>query len=172
MGSAATVTTAREDARALLSCLLSTMRGRAAVALVLALIAALVGAAFVSVRDLVLQVIGLEAGTGWHLGVAAGVEQAFGTVGLEPSLWPVLAVYVAVGLLLAVLRRLQSVHTGPALSRLRRPPPDQPVSTIADSSWLALSRTRSSDLVHVLTSEVDRVTQAPSSSWPSCRPPW
>ena len=105
----------------------------------------------------VLDVIGLDTGGGAAGHAASAVRSLLDVVGLQPTIGPVLGLYVLVGVVLAMLRRAAIVNAADLQygfsASLRR----QLYEAIASSSWLFFSRQRSSDLTHVLTADVERV---------------
>jgi ATP-binding cassette subfamily C protein len=90
------------------------------------------------------------------------VERAFRSIGVQPSLGPVLALFVVVVVASALLQRestlvsnMIALDTGiHARTRLYR--------AIARARWLPLARTRGSDLLSALTGEADRVGNSAS----------
>jgi ATP-binding cassette, subfamily C, bacterial len=104
-----------------------------------------------------MQVVGLDVQQGSVGWVAGFVSSAFATVGLQPTLVPVLVIFVLVSSLLALLRRWQTLFNFRLqmdfVAWLRR----RLYGIIANTNWLTFSKIRSSDLTHVLTTELDRV---------------
>ena len=104
-----------------------------------------------------MQVVGLDVQQGSVGWVAGFVSSAFAAVGLQPTLVPVLTIFVLVSSLLALLKRWQTVFNFRLqmdfVAWFRR----RLYGTIANTNWLTFSKIRSSDLTHVLTTELDRV---------------
>ena len=104
-----------------------------------------------------MQVVGLDVQQGSVGWVAGFISSAFAAVGLQPTLVPVLVIFVLVSSLLALLRRWQTLFNFRLqmdfVAWLRR----RLYGTIANTNWLTFSKIRSSDLTHVLTTELDRV---------------
>ena len=107
-----------------------------------------------------LQLIGLDTGRGPMGQVETLVSSFFGRLGMGPTLPVILAVYVAVVAVHALFHRLQA-ETGLSLQQefvgsLRR----RLYGAITHMDWLHFARSRSSDFVHALTTELDRVGNA------------
>ena len=107
-----------------------------------------------------LQLIGLDTGQGPMGQVETLVSSFFGSLGMGPTLPAILAAYVAVVAVHALFHRLQA-ETGLSLQQefvgsLRR----RLYGAITHMDWLHFARSRSSDFVHALTTELDRVGNA------------
>jgi len=109
----------------------------------------------------ILQVAGFNLGAQGAVGrYADAVAAGFTVLGIHPSLLLLLMVFAGLVGARALLGRWQlvamhSVHVQCG-ARLRQ----RLYRAIAGTGWLALSRMRSSDLIHALTSEIDRVEAA------------
>jgi ATP-binding cassette subfamily C protein len=109
-----------------------------------------------------LELVGVSVERGGIGRLADSVAAAFAIVGFRPTLASVLGVYVLIVSGRALLQRSQAIGTA-ALEQhfvlhLRR----RLYHSISAAQWLLLSRTRSPDLVHALTKELDRVSGATS----------
>jgi ATP-binding cassette subfamily C protein len=109
----------------------------------------------------ILQVSGFNLGGQGAVGrYADAIAAAFESAGLHPSLLLLLMVFAGLVGARALLGRWQSVAMYSVQQnfgvRLRQ----RLYHAIANANWLALSRMRSSDLTHALTSEIDRVEAA------------
>lgn len=104
-----------------------------------------------------LAATGVDVAQGGLGKLASIVREAFGFFHLEPSLGVSLAAFVAVTVARSGLGRWRSVasvkaeHTFVVALRTRL------YASIAGANWLFLSRTRASDLGHVLTEEIARI---------------
>jgi hypothetical protein len=108
----------------------------------------------------ILQVSGFNLGGQGPVGrYADAIAAAFEAVGLHPRL---LLLMVFAGLVgtRALLGRWQSVAMFSVQQNFGARLRDRLYHAISGASWLALSRMRSSDLTHALTSEIDRVEVA------------
>ena len=109
----------------------------------------------------ILQVAGFNLGAQGAVGrYADAIAAGFAVIGMQPSLLFLLMVFAGLVGARALLGRWQlvamhSVHVQCG-ARLRH----RLYRAIAGANWLALSRMRSSDLVHALTSEIDRIEAA------------
>lgn len=103
-----------------------------------------------------LGLVGIDLGAGPANHVASTIGGALGAVGLAPTLPVVLAVFVGVSVLQALILMADSltkVRLETAIvSRLRNDLYD----AILHADWLYLTRQRGSDLAHRLTTEIDR----------------
>jgi ATP-binding cassette subfamily C protein len=109
----------------------------------------------------ILQVSGFNLGGQGAVGrYADAIAAAFEAAGLHPSLLLLLMVFAGMVGARALLGRWQFVAIYSVQQsfgvRLRQ----RLYDAIANANWLALSRMRSSDLTHALTSEIDRVEAA------------
>lgn len=107
-----------------------------------------------------LQLAGLDVQRGSLGGIVGFFSSVFTTVGVRPTLIAVLGLYVLIISTHALLYRWQIIfnftlhHEFVASLRKRL------YRAIADTNWLFFSRSRSSDFMHVLTIEVERVGEA------------
>jgi ATP-binding cassette subfamily C protein len=109
----------------------------------------------------ILQVSGFNLGGQGAVGrYADAVAAAFEAAGLHPSLLLLLMVFTGLVGARALLGRWQSVAMFSVQQNFGARLRERLYHAIANASWLALSRMRSSDLTHALTSEIDRVEAA------------
>ncbi len=109
----------------------------------------------------ILQVSGFNLGGQGALGrYADAIAAAFEAAGIHPSLLPLLMVFAGLVGARALLGRWQSVAMYSVQQNFGALLRERVYHAIANASWLALSRMRSSDLTHALTSEIDRVETA------------
>lgn len=110
-----------------------------------------------------LALVGIEAQEGPLGRIAAGVGSLLRAMDLQPALGVMLALFLAAVSLRALLSRWETrvslTLEHEFAARLR----ERLYSAIAGARWSFLSRRRSSDLVHVLTAEVDRAGAAAQS---------
>ena len=105
---------------------------------------------------LLLQIVGVETGPGASERVTQVAGWLFASVGAQPTLAAVLGVYVALAALQGALWRWQAlVSVGfeeDIVATLRR----RVYQAVARVEWVFFTRTRTSDVTHVLTTEIDR----------------
>lgn len=140
--------------------LIAFMRWRVALALALSLAVSLFEGVGVLLVIPLLQLVGVGGRQGAVGGAVNLVSSAFALFGLRPTLPSVLLVFIAVNVLQALAARWQQL-SGFALqagfaSGLRR----RLYGAISRADWLFFSRSRSSDFVHALTSDIDRASTA------------
>jgi ATP-binding cassette subfamily C protein len=106
-----------------------------------------------------LQTIGLtDAGkNGEPVGVSRVISDAFGTLGLPLTLFSVLAVYIVIVSLFAVIKRYQTVlnvtiQQGFVLHLRQRL-----YAVLTYAEWLFIAQKKSSDITHVVTADIQRV---------------
>jgi ATP-binding cassette, subfamily C, bacterial len=142
--------------------LIETMSWSVALALILMLVRSLTQGAQLVLLIPLMQLIGLnvqEGSVGW---LAQLVSSAFGVAGVSPTPATVLGSFLLLTVVLALITRWQSTFNFKLqqdfLASLRR----RLYQTIVKTNWLSLSRSRSSDFTHALTTELDRVGVATS----------
>lgn len=107
-----------------------------------------------------LQLTGLDVQQSSLDGIAQLFSSAFMTIGMRPTLIAVLGLYVLIVSVHALLCRWQIIlnftlqHEFVALLRQRL------YRAIAKANWLFFSRSRGSDVMHVLTAEMERIGEA------------
>src|SRR5215213_3050919 len=107
-----------------------------------------------------MQLVGLDVQQGSVGWLSELVSSVFGVVGVHPTLVTVLGAYVLLSALQALIARWQAIfnlklNQGFVASLRRRL-----YRAIANADWLSLTRSRSSDFTHALTTELDRVGAA------------
>ena len=104
-----------------------------------------------------LQLVGLDVEQGALGRVAQLLSSAFSAVGVRPTLITILGLYVLVNGLQGLLHRWQTTINFTLQHELVAALRQRLYRAMANTTWLFLSRKRSSDLIHVLTTEVERV---------------
>ena len=104
-----------------------------------------------------MQLIGLDVQQGSVGWLAELVSSVFEAAGLQPTLIPVLSVFVLVSVFLAFVTRWQYIFEYAFFQEFVTLLRQRLYRAIAGASWLTFVRTRSSDFTHALTSELDRV---------------
>lgn len=107
-----------------------------------------------------LSLAGVPVHQGGVSSLAAPVSSAFAAVHLRPTLAAVLILYVVVAMAQALLQRAQEVNNTTLQMNFAGRLREELYDAITRANWLFLVRRRSSDLVHALTAEVDRTSQA------------
>jgi ATP-binding cassette, subfamily C, bacterial len=150
----------QETARAYAAFLVRLLPGR--VVLVLALVVAVAVAEWLGLLLLapLLSLAGLELGSGSASRIAGIAERILAGLRVPPTLPAVLAIYVAVTAGRALLQRWHSIAMVDLENLLVRHLRRRLFRAILHTGWIVLSRKRSSDLLHVLTSQVSRVGYA------------
>lgn len=107
-----------------------------------------------------LGAIGLAVHDGATGGLARAMEAAFGWAGVEPTIGPVLAVFVLVSAAQGGLYRLH-LRVNPALEqRFALALRERFYAAVVRARWPYLMRRRTTDVVHLVTSEIDRAGTA------------
>jgi ATP-binding cassette subfamily C protein len=145
---------------ALARLLLRAMSWRAALALVLTLLASATQGVQLLLLVPLMQMVGLDVQQGAVGEFAQIAGSAFELVGVPLTLATVLGAFVVFTAILAFLTRWQTTFNfrlrEDLVAVLRR----RLYRAIVNTDWLTFSRTRSSDFTHALTSELDRVGHA------------
>jgi ATP-binding cassette subfamily C protein len=140
--------------------LVRIMSWRVALALMLTLLLSATQGAQLLLLVPLMQFIGLDVGQGSVGRLAQIVASVFEFAGVPLTLATVLGVFVLLTTALALLTRWQMIHNFELaedfVAVLRR----RLYRSIANTSWLAFSKSRSSDFTHALTTELDRVGAA------------
>jgi ATP-binding cassette subfamily C protein len=123
----------------------------------LVLVASLMEGVGVLVLVPLLALVGVDAGGGALGRVAAGFSTAFAAVGVKPTLPIVLVVYMGVTALQGLLQRWELMLDVGIRQEFVRALRDRVYAAIAAARWEFLARVRSSEAVHILTQELDRV---------------
>jgi ATP-binding cassette, subfamily C, bacterial len=149
-------------ARTLLRILWTRLPHRTAAAL--ALTAAVTATEGVGVLLLLplLKLVGVaqSGGAGW---VERSTEALLAAAGIPAALGPVLALYAAVLTTQALVTRGQSIAVQRLASGTALHLRERLHAAIVRAEWLAVARTRSAELTHLLSAEVDRVAYAAQS---------
>src|SRR5574337_806549 len=146
--------------RTYLATLVSVMPWKVALALALMVCLSLTEGIGLLLLVPLLQLVGLDVQQGSLDGVARFFLSAFTAIGMRPTLIAVLGLYVLIIGTHALLYRWQiilnvTLHYEFVASLRKRL-----YKAIGDTNWLFFSRSRSSDFIHVLTIEVERVGEA------------
>lgn len=105
-----------------------------------------------------LQLVGLDVGQGSMGQISVYISTFFGYLGLKPTLVSVLALYVLVISISALLTRYQSIKTSQIQYEFAAHLRKRLYNAITNSSWLFFSRMKSSNFAHALTNEIDRIS--------------
>jgi ATP-binding cassette subfamily C protein len=137
--------------------LIRVMSWKVAVALALTFCLSVIQGAQVLLLVPMMQLVGLDVqqgSVGWLAGLVSSVFEA---VGLQPTLVPVLGIFVLVTASLALMTRWQLIFEYKFFQEFIALLRQRLYRAIAGANWLTFTRTRSSDFTHALTSELDRV---------------
>jgi ATP-binding cassette, subfamily C, bacterial len=108
-----------------------------------------------------LQLAGVDIGGHSEAGrFAAWVRADLAAVGLHPTLFVMLGLFVAVVCVRALLSTAQGVATTVLYERFAQHLRQSLFEAISGAQWRFICRSRSSDFVHALTNEVDRAAMA------------
>jgi ATP-binding cassette, subfamily C, bacterial len=108
-----------------------------------------------------LQLAGVDIGSGSAAGrCAAMVREALGRVGLRPTLALMLALFVAIICVRAMLTRSQGMTITVLQETFAQHLRQRLFESVSGANWLFICKSRSSDFVHALTNEVDRASLA------------
>ena len=108
-----------------------------------------------------LQLAGVEMGPQSGAGrYAALVRGGFATVGMRPTLPLMLALFVAIICLRALVIRAQGVGITFLYESFAQHLRQRLFEAVSGADWLFICKSRSSDFVHALTNEVDRASGA------------
>jgi ATP-binding cassette, subfamily C, bacterial len=139
-----------------LTLLISAMGSRLAASVALMVIASLLEAAGVVALVLLVGTLGVDVSTGGAGSLARASHRILAWTGLTATLFPILAVYVAVTVTQAIVLRAQTVlnlgieYRFIALLRSRL------YDAVANARWLFVAQSRGTDFSHALTTELDR----------------
>jgi ATP-binding cassette, subfamily C, bacterial len=136
------------------------MPRRIAVAVTLSLLVTAAEAAGVLLLAQLLALAGIGTPEGAAGALVRAVGGAFRTVGAEPTLGAVLAVFVGLAVAVALLQRSQQLVVNRMELEASLSVRTRLYDAVARARWLPLARARGSDLLTALTSEVDRVGSA------------
>jgi ATP-binding cassette subfamily C protein len=140
--------------------LVRTLRWRLAASL-----AAAVALAFAEGAGLLLLVpllasVGLTVGEGAAARLAASIERAFALIGVTPSLPVVLGLFLAVSVAHALLYRTHTLLNPSLEQQVARAVRERLYRAIVSARWPLIARLRTTDLVHAVTVDVDRLASA------------
>ncbi|MGC2303220.1 MAG: ABC transporter ATP-binding protein [Candidatus Binatus sp.] len=108
-----------------------------------------------------LQLAGVDMGSGSAAGrYAAAVREGFGVVGLRPTLALMLALFVAIICVRAMVTRAQGMAITVLFETFAQHLRQRLFEAVSGANWLFICKSRSSDFVHALTNEVDRASGA------------
>ncbi len=108
-----------------------------------------------------LQLAGVDIGSGSAAGrYAAVVREGFGVVGLRPTLALMLALFVGIICVRALVIRAQGMAITVLSETFAQHLRQRLFEAVSGANWLFICKSRSSDFVHALTNEVDRASGA------------
>lgn len=105
-----------------------------------------------------LQLVGLDVGQGSMGQISSAVFYFFDLVGLQPTLFSVLAFYVVVVSISAILLRWQTLSSYEIEFKFSAHLRKRLYKAITNSNWLFFTRVKSSDFAHALTNEIERIS--------------
>jgi ATP-binding cassette subfamily C protein len=139
-----------------LTLLVAAMGGRLAASAALMAVAGVLEAAGVIALVLLVGTLGVDVTTGGTASLADASRRFLASTGVAPSLLPVLAAYVALTVIQALVLRAQTVinldieYRFVALLRSRL------YDAVAHARWAFVAQSRGTDFSHALTTELDR----------------
>jgi ATP-binding cassette, subfamily C, bacterial len=154
------VVAGEETARAFIALLVRLFPGRVLLVLALAVAAGLAEWLGLLLLAPLLSLAGLDLGGGTAFRIAAIAEHVLAGLSVSPTLPVLLVIYAAVVSGRAALQRCQSVAMADLESRLVRDTRRRLFQAILRTRWIVVSRLRSSELLHGLTSQVSRMGHA------------
>lgn len=104
-----------------------------------------------------LHLIGLADGQGSTSGYIDFVGDLFQDMGIPLTLPVILCAYIGIVSLHTVVKRWETVLNAEIIHGFTRFLRNRLYTAIAQANWLFITRNKSSDITHVLTSELDRV---------------
>ncbi|CAN5807956.1 ABC transporter ATP-binding protein [soil metagenome] len=146
--------------RLYMATLIGVMSWRVALALVLMISLSLTQGAQLLLLIPLMQLVGLDVQQGSVGWLSELVSSAFELTNLRPTLVTVLVVFVLFSTLLALLTRWQTTFNFKLQQNFTAFLRQRLYQAIAQTNWLAFTRSRSSDFTHALTTELDRVGAA------------
>ena len=150
----------RRTLRRLVSALTAASPNRVARSVVVLLASSLTEGVGVFLLIPLLTLIGLDVGSGALGQTATLFSRGFAAIGLTPTLASVLAVYVSVVGLQTVLQRWQKSLDDAVQHEFARMLRERVYRALAGARWVFIARMQSSEALHVLTREIDRVRAA------------
>jgi len=146
-----------EESRMFISVLFGFASWRVLAVLVLTLVITLTQGVQLLLLVPMMNFAGLDVQQGGTGMLSKAASAVFGVMGVRPTLVPVLAAYVILTTLQALVSRQQAISSlrleQDFVSSLRR----RLYRAVADVDWLTFVRSRPSDFTHALTTELDRV---------------
>jgi ATP-binding cassette, subfamily C, bacterial len=140
---------------------LKIVRWRLSIAVALIVMSAVTEGLGVALLLPALQITGLEiggrSGPGYY---ATRINDAFAAFGLRPTLLLMIGLFIGIVSVRAVLTMAQCLTTQTVQEQFCQLLRQRLYEAISCANWLFICRNRSSDLVHALTAEVDRVGTA------------
>ena len=152
--------TTRTLAARFVNAVAQVLRGQMLLALGGAILVALAEGAGLVLLVPLLGTIGLTVSEGPTTGLAHTVERTFGWFGLQPTLPAVLRVFVIVSLTHATLVRANSLIAPRLEQRFITSLRQRLYAALIGARWSFLAQQKSSDLVHAVTVDIERVSMA------------
>ena len=152
--------TTRTLAARFVNAVAQVLRGQMLLALGAAILVALAEGAGLVLLVPLLGTIGLTVSEGPTTGLAHTVERTFGWFGLQPTLPAVLGVFVIVSLTHATLVRANSLIAPRLEQRFITSLRQRLYAALIGARWSFLAQQKSSDLVHAVTVDIERVSMA------------
>lgn len=149
-----------EGSRAYVATFIRVMSWKVALALILMLLMSATQGAQLLLLVPLMQLIGLDVGQGSIGWLARFVSSIFASLGIPLTLPSVLGAFVLFTTALALLTRWQVIFNFKLSQSFVVALRQRLYRTIANTSWLTFSKSRSSDFTHALTIELDRVGAA------------
>jgi len=148
----------RHSLRDYLARLYESARWRLVVTVLLAALCSLTEGVGIVLLIPTLQLAGMNIGGQGRLKDYAGaIDRALGWIGLNPSLPVLLTIFLLLVSARTLLLKLQMVAGAAVQQRLQVNMRERLHRAIVNADWLYLCRKKSSDLVHALTGEIDRI---------------
>src|SRR5262245_52050728 len=140
--------------------LASTMSWRVAFAITLIITVSLTEGIGLLLLLPLMQLVGLDLGQSNAGRLTQLANETLSTLGVNPTLGGVLGVYVLVTAVQALFASWQTVFNVSVVNGFVNQLRTQLYEDIARTSWSFFCRSRASDFIHVLTSEIDRISIA------------
>jgi ATP-binding cassette subfamily C protein len=148
------------SAGAFVAMLVRVLRWRLAVSAMLALALAIAEGTGLLLLVPLLGSLGLAVHDGPASGIATLTVRGFGALGLQPSLGGVLLVFLAISVVHAALYRIHLLYNPTLEQHVTRELRSRLYRAILGARWPYLARQRTTDLVHAVTIDMDRVSSA------------
>jgi ATP-binding cassette subfamily C protein len=137
--------------------LLSFARLKAAAALILMIFLGLTQGIGLLMLLPLLHLIGLTGAQGPTSGFVAFIGDFCRNIGLPLTLPVILCAYIGIVSLHTITKRWETILNAEITHGFIRSLRDRLYTTLSQANWLFITRNKSSDITHVLTSELDRV---------------